>query len=111
MLPDIGHLEQEGVQASPLARPPEGFFVHMGRAGCHHHPRQALVLDVFFDQFLSEAGTHELVVAGDFHVGLFARPLRHLFHRHLPSYVGAAVTDVDSNFFAHRLPSCYSRLE
>ncbi len=42
VLPDVGHLEQEGVQPASFAGGAEGFFVHVGRAGGDDHPRQAL---------------------------------------------------------------------
>ena len=44
VLPDVGHLEQERVQAGPFAGRSERFLVHMGRAGGDHHPGQALSL-------------------------------------------------------------------
>ncbi len=59
-------------------------------------------LDVLFDQVLSQAGAHELVVAGNDDVFLFSGPSGHILHIHDFGDIGAAMADVNANSFTHR---------
>jgi hypothetical protein len=67
VLADVGHLEHVRVDPGPLARAAKGRLVHMGRARGHDDPINAKFFDVFFDQLLAQAGTHEFVIARDDH--------------------------------------------
>ena len=61
-----------------LARGAEGLLVQVRRAGRHDHAVQTLLLDIGLDQFLAQAGAHELVVTRDDDAvfgQLFAGPL------------------------------------
>ena len=103
VLADVGHLQQVGIETGVLAGPAEGLLVQVRRAGGHDDARQALLLDVLFDQALAERRAHELVVAGDGHVfDVLARPARDLFHVDRAGDVAAAMTDVNADFLGHR---------
>jgi hypothetical protein len=79
----------------------------MGGTGSNHHSRQALLFDVFFDYILSQTGTHEFIIAGNLHIGLLASPTGYLFHVYDFGDVGATMAYINSNFFTHRLSSCF----
>ena len=46
VLPDIGHLKEERVQATPFAGRPEGFLVHVGGARGNDNPGQTFLFDI-----------------------------------------------------------------
>ena len=103
VLADVGHLQQVRIQTGVLAGPAEGLLVQVRRAGGHDDAREALLLDVLFDQALAQRRAHELVVAGDGHVlDVLARPARDLFHVDRAGDVAAAMTDVNADFLRHR---------
>ena len=53
VLADVGHLEEEGIQVAFGAGLPEGRLVHQRGAGSHHHPVQALFVNILLDQGLA----------------------------------------------------------
>ena len=70
--------------------------------GSHNHAGQLLLLDILLDQFLAEAGAHELVVACNhdaFMRQVIAGPLADLAYIDHSGDIGAAVTDIHTNAF------------
>ncbi len=76
--------------------------MQVGRAGCHDHAGQSLFLDILLDQFLAQAGAHELVIARDHHAfvsQVFAGPLADFADVDHAGDIGAAVADVYADAF------------
>jgi hypothetical protein len=68
ILPDVGHLQEVGIQAYSLQRAPEGPFVHPWRAGSDDHPVHSQFADVVADRTLTGVGAGVLVGANHEHV-------------------------------------------
>ena len=64
LVPDVGHIEEVGVEA----RLPDGFLEHghvgPGAAGSHHHPVEFVFLDEIQDLALGVGGAGEQVLVG-----------------------------------------------
>ncbi len=106
---DGDQLAQIRVQPGTFAGCPKGRLVQVGGAGSHDHPRQPQFLDVFLDQFLTQAGAHELIIAGDDDTAvleLFSGPFGHIFYIHGSSDIGAAVAYINADFFFGMSFSC-----
>lgn len=95
---DIGHLEKVAVQPGPLAGVAESQFVHVRRTGRHHYPRQALVLDVLFDHFLSGIGAHKFISRSNGHIGLIFQRSGDLLYPHVLGNIDTAMTDINPDF-------------
>ncbi len=97
VLPDVGHLEEVGVEAAVLAAAPEGHLVHVGRAGGHDHPVELLVLDGLLDGGLTRLGARVHGVVGVHDVLEGQRPFGESSHIDGAGDVGAAMADEDAD--------------
>jgi hypothetical protein len=97
VLPDIGHLEQIGIQPGLRARLPESGLVHQGRARRHYHPVQVVLVDVVLDQRLPRVGAHVDVVPGDRHILQAGGKVSNCGYIHRGSDIGTTVANVYSN--------------
>src|SRR3990170_2110046 len=105
LLAQADHVAQVRVHAGIGAGLAEGLLMQMRRAGPDDDAREALLLDVLFDQLLSERGAHELVVAGDGDaVQVVLRPMGEALDVDRAGDVAAAVADVDANALRHLRP-------
>jgi hypothetical protein len=95
-LPDVGHLEQEGVDAPRLHALAESGLVHPWAAGCDDNPVEAVLRDVFPDHPLARVGAHVPVVLGDHHPRQISGR-RHVWAVHDPRDVQPAVADVHAD--------------
>ena len=110
LLPDIDHVEEEGIQAADFQGGPKRVFVEMRGAGGHDDAVQLVLADVLPDQVLAGIGAHVLVVARYHDIRQGGCEYREGLHVHGRGDVGAAVAgvDADTNRAApvrHRLPS------
>ena len=102
LLPDGDQFAQVRVQTGALAGGAEGGFVQVWGAGSHDHTGQFLLFDILLDQFLAQAGAHELVVAGNndtFVSQIISGPLADLGDVDHTGDIGAAVANINANAF------------
>ena len=104
LLADVPHLEQEGIDPAALGGLAEGLLVHQRRAGGDHDGVEPVGLDVALDHLLAWVRAHELVVLGQRDVGQRLGELGHRLHVDRAGDVQAAVADVDTDSFRHRVP-------
>ena len=97
LVADVGHLEQELVQARFPDRLAEHGLVRAGRTGGHDHAVQAVLLDGLFDLFLGilRAGVEIFVGVDD--IRQRARVLLDGGDVHHPADIDAAVADEDAD--------------
>jgi hypothetical protein len=115
VLPDVDHLEEEGVQASLRRRGAEGLLVQAGRARGDHDSREAVVADVLLDQLLPWVGAHVLVLPRDHDSRQLGGVLRQPLDVDGARDVGAAVANEDPDplctvtVLRHRSHSSFER--
>ena len=95
MIPDIGHLEEAAIQTCVSEGFLEKGFVGPGRAGGHHHPIQAVFLDLFGDGFLGVLGAAIKIGVCIDNIIHVVSILGELLHIHHPADIGPAGADKD----------------
>ncbi|OPY06354.1 MAG: hypothetical protein A4E66_02235 [Syntrophus sp. PtaB.Bin001] len=93
LIPDVGQLEEIGIQPGLPQGLPEKGFVSLGSAGRHHDPVEPVFFNLFLD--LREAGIRAGVhrVGGDGHIGIAGNRCGHLFDVDRRGDVDPAVAD------------------
>ena len=82
LLANVGHFEQVGIQARGGHRAPEGFQMHVRRAGGHHHAIQLLGRDLVANHRLPRVRAHVLVVLRRSHAGQLGAGVHHFLDIH-----------------------------
>ena len=97
LVPDVGHIEEVGVEAHLLDGLLEHGHVGPGGAGGHHHPVQVVLLDGVQDLVLGVGGAGEEVLVREDHAGQGGGVFRQFRHVDDPADVDAAVADKDAH--------------
>jgi hypothetical protein len=102
LLADIGNIEK--IRVKPFCREniSEGHFMHSRGTGGDYHPIQRELADVLFDQVLSGIRTKIAIVSGRLHSGKGAGKTGKFVTIDCGGDIGAAVTDVDTDFLIHQ---------
>ena len=97
MLADVRHLEQVGIHPRLGACPPEGTFVHQGRARGYYNTSQSLSADIILNEGLTWVGAHIGIVASYCHVFEHGSKCGYCFHVNHGCDIGTAMADINAN--------------